>query len=169
MQAIVVVVELYLLRHGIAEEASAHRADAQRALTAEGRKRLMGILRSAAAAGVKPALVLTSPHRRAVETAEVAAEALGYRGELLRTKSLLPGATPQDVWEEVRAHRGVESLLLSGHEPLLSTSAAFLLGAPNVVIEFKKGSMARIDVERFPAEPHGTLRWLLAPKMAAKG
>ncbi len=166
MRAILVVVELYLLRHGIAEEAAPGRADSQRALTAEGKKRLTAILRTGARAGVKLSLVLTSPYRRAVETAEAAAEVLGYRGELLRTKSLLPGSTPQQVWEEVRAHRGVDGLLLSGHEPLLSAAAAYLLGAPNLAIEFKKGSMARIDIDRFSAEPRGTLHWLIAPKMA---
>ncbi len=164
---IVVVVELYLLRHGIAEDGGPGKPDAERALTAEGRKRLLAILRSAAAGGVELSLVLTSPYRRAVQTAEAAAEVFGYRGELLRTKSLLPGSAPPEVWDEVRAHRGIESVLLSGHEPLLSAAAAYLLGCPDLSVEFKKGAIARIDIERFSGAPRGVLKWLLAPKVAA--
>jgi len=159
-------VELYILRHGIAEEGIAGQPDSERALTSEGRKKLRSILRSAAAAGVSPSLIVTSPYRRAVQTAQLAAEVLGYGGELLRTKALVPGSTPQAVWEEVRIYRDAGQVLLSGHEPLLSATTGFLLGTPSLEIEFKKGSMARVDIVRFGPAPHGVLKWLLAPKVA---
>lgn len=161
-----VLVELYILRHGIAEEGMAGQPDSERALTTEGRKKLRDILRSAAAAGVSPSLIVTSPYRRAVQTAQLAAELLDYGGELLRTKALVPGSTPQAVWEEVRIHREANQILLAGHEPLLSATAAFLLNAPSLQIEFKKGSMARIDIARFGPATHGVLKWLIAPKVA---
>jgi phosphohistidine phosphatase SixA len=44
---------------------------------------------------------------------------------------------------------------------------AYLLGSPNLQIDFKKGAIACIEVDRFPAEPHGALRWMLTPKLAA--
>jgi len=57
--------QVYLLRHGIAEGKSAKGGDAARELTAEGRAELKHVLKAAAKAGVKPALILTSPYVRA--------------------------------------------------------------------------------------------------------
>jgi hypothetical protein len=36
-------------------------------------------------------------------------------------------------------------------------------------VDFKKGAIACIELERFPAEPHGVLRWLLTSKLASAG
>jgi phosphohistidine phosphatase len=104
--------EIYLLRHAIAEDAPAGHPDSERALTAEGKKKLRNVLRAAAEAGVHPTLIVTSPYRRAVQTAQAAAEILGYKGDLLRTKSLEPGSSPASVWEELRVHKDEPRILL---------------------------------------------------------
>jgi phosphohistidine phosphatase len=117
-------------------------------------------------AGVEPTLVLTSPLKRAVQTAEVAAEILGYKGNLLRTKALEPDSAPSDVWDEIRMHREEPKLLLAGHEPLFSSLAAHLLGAPGLLVDFKKGALIRIDVDSVGAQPRGVLRWFLTPRIA---
>ena len=82
--------EIYILRHGIAEEPMPGMRDADRALTEEGVKRLQAVLRRARAADVKPPVILTSPYRRARETAEVAKQALRGAGTLVETRSLTP-------------------------------------------------------------------------------
>jgi phosphohistidine phosphatase len=158
--------DLYILRHGIAEDAQAGQPDAERALTPEGRKKLRTVLRLAAAAGVAPSLMITSPYRRAVQSAQVAAEIFEYKGNLLRTKALEPGSSPESVWEEIRVHKDEPRILLAGHEPLFSRLTAFLLGAPHLRVDFKKGAIACVEIDRFPAEPHGALRWMLTPKLA---
>ena len=88
--------EIYILRHGVAEEPQTGQPDSERALTPDGRKKLRNVLRTAAAAGVAPSLILTSPYKRALQTAQLAAEILDYKGELLRTKALEPGSSPED-------------------------------------------------------------------------
>lgn len=158
--------EIYILRHGIAADGQAGQPDADRALTPEGKKKLRAVLRSAAKAGVTPSLILTSPYRRALQTAEIAAELLEYKGDLLRTKALEPGSTPSNVWEEIRVHKDESNILLVGHEPLFSRLTAYLVASPNLQLDFKKGAMACVEVDRFPAEPHGVLRWMLTPKLA---
>jgi len=162
-------VEIYLLRHGIAEDGGAGQPDSARALTPEGRKKLRGVLRVARSAGVAPALILTSPFKRAVQTAHLAAELLEHKGELLRTQALIPGSTPESVWDEIRAHKDAAQTLLAGHEPLFSHLAGYLLGCPNLRIDFKKGALVRIDVDGFGPHPRGVLKWVLAPKLALKG
>ncbi|MBZ5577272.1 MAG: phosphohistidine phosphatase SixA [Acidobacteriia bacterium] len=155
--------EVYLLRHGIAEDAPPGKSDADRALTPEGRQKLRRVLGRARAAGVEPTLILASPYRRAVETAEVAVESLGYRGKVVQTAALAPNAAPQEVWGEIRARRTEDSVLLASHEPLMSSLLALLLNSPALKVDFKKAAMARVDLDRFGAEPDGILKWMLTP------
>jgi phosphohistidine phosphatase len=159
--------QVYLLRHGIAADGKPGVSDAQRALTAEGKRKLRQVLAKAADAGVRPDLILTSPLKRAVQTAEIAREVLGLKQEILRTRALAPGSTPESIWDEVRVHRDVASIMLVGHNPLFLHLAAFLLGTPNVQIEFKKGAIMRIDFENLQAHPRGVLRWYLTARLAA--
>jgi phosphohistidine phosphatase len=159
--------EIYILRHGIAEDGQAGQPDSERALTPDGRKKLRAVLRVAASAGVAPSLILTSPFKRAVQTAQLAAEILDYKGDLLRTQVLEPGSSPKAVWDEIRVHKDEARILLAGHEPLFSRLTAYLLASPNLQVDFKKGALACIELDRFPAEPHGVLRWMLTSKLAA--
>ncbi len=115
-----------------------------------------------------PALILASPFRRAIETAELAAKILGYKGQILQTRALQPESSPEGVWDEIRGHRDESSLLLAGHEPLFSSLAAYLLGAPSMYIDFKKAGLLKLTVDSFPPHPRGVLGWYLTPKLAAR-
>ena len=158
--------EVYLLRHGIAEDRAASGRDADRALTDDGRKKLTKVLDRARKAGVTPTLILSSPLKRAFETAEIAARDLGYSSEISITNSLTPDSSPHRVWTEIRAHRDEPSLLLAGHEPLFSATVAFMLGSTRSMVEFKKAGLVRIDFDSLGAEPRGVLIWMITPKLA---
>ena len=54
--------QIYRLRHGIAEDTRPGEADADKALTPEGIKRLREILKRARTASVAPAVIVTSPY-----------------------------------------------------------------------------------------------------------
>ena len=158
--------EIYLLRHGIANDARAGEPDSDRSLTAEGKKKLRSVLRVASEAGVQPSLILTSPYRRALQTAQLAAEIFKYQGDLLRTRSLEPSSRPDAVWEEIRVHKDEAQILLAGHEPLFSGLTAFLLGCSGFQIDFKKGGLACVEVDKFASAPKGVLKWYITPKLA---
>ena len=159
--------ELYLLRHAIAEERSETGRDADRKLTAEGFDKLRVVAKFAAASGLRPSLILSSPYVRAMETAAAAARVLESKAQILQTNRLVPGASPADVWAEVRAHRHEESILLVGHEPLFSALASWMLGSARPMVDFRKAALVRIDFESLGAEPRGVLRWMITPKLAA--
>jgi phosphohistidine phosphatase len=161
--------EVYILRHGIAEERGAGRTDAERKLTAAGKEKLRAVLSRARAANVMPSAILTSPFPRAMETAEIAAEVLGYKGPILATDTLLPSSSPPAVWRELRHHGDEPAILLAGHEPLLSELASFLLGTSRVVVDMKKGALLRVDIEDVTGAPRGVIRWLMTPKLASEG
>jgi phosphohistidine phosphatase len=151
--------EIYLLRHGIAEDGY---PDAQRALTDEGKEKLRRVLKRS---GVKPSLILTSPYRRAVETAEIAADVLGYKDEIERAEALTPEGSPNAVWDEIRARKDEDAILLASHEPLMSATVAYFLGSPGVHVDMKKAALVRIDVDRFGPNPLGVLKWMLVPSV----
>jgi phosphohistidine phosphatase len=155
--------QIYLLRHGIADDGKPGRPDSERALTEEGRARLRRVLKRARTADVSPALILSSPYRRALETAEIAVDVFRFPGDVVRSRAFVPEASPQQAWEELRLHSAEDSALVCSHEPLLSSLTAFLLGCPTLQVDMKKGAMVRIDLERVGAHPHGVLKWILTP------
>ncbi|MBI5083300.1 MAG: histidine phosphatase family protein [Acidobacteria bacterium] len=158
--------EIYLLRHGIAEEGRTGMRDVDRPLTEDGRRRLRTTLKRASEAGVNPALILTSPYLRARQTTEIALKILAPGAVVLETGALTPGSDPAAAWDEIRLHRDHAQILLSSHEPLCGLLAAFLLGAPQVRLDFKKGAIVRIDVDSAGPHPRGVLKWMLAPRLA---
>ena len=157
---------IHLLRHGIADDARPGMPDADRALTAEGIRKLREVLKRARTAGVAPSLILTSPYVRARQTAEVAAEVLGYEEKPALSGKLVPMSLPQDTWSEIRSFRNETSLLLVGHEPNMSGVTAYLLAAPELRVDFKKGALVRIDMPEVGLTPRGILKWMMAPKLA---
>lgn len=159
--------KLYLLRHGIAEDPYGGMRDEQRQLTSEGRKKLKDVLHTARTGSVEPSLILSSPLVRAVQTAEIAAEALGYEGSIAQVRSLVPEAHVSETWEEIRLHRDEESLLLASHNPLCASLAGYLLGAGGMQVEFRKGGLMRIDLSSFGPQPRGVLKWYLVPSLTS--
>jgi phosphohistidine phosphatase len=157
--------ELYLFRHGIAEDAKPGRPDANRALTDEGKVKVAEVVKAAHRAGTEPSLIVSSPYLRAVETAQISAEHFGYKGDIVRTETLVPHGYPEKVWSGLRDYRDETAILLAGHEPLLSHLVSYLLASPALRIEMKKAAMVRIDVESISAVPHGTLRWMITSRL----
>lgn len=159
--------QIYLLRHGIADDPVAGQADAERALTDEGRERLKKVLALGRRARMKPSLILSSPYKRAMQTAQIAAKELGYAEAIDTSRTLVPSGRPEEIWGEIRLQHDAKQLLLVGHEPCLSRLGAYLLGALELQIDMKKAGLLRIDVHGLGAQPRGVLKWLAAPKLTS--
>lgn len=156
---------LYLVRHAVAAERSDKWADdAERPLTHEGAARMRQIAKGLDALGVEVDLVLTSPLRRAAQTAEILAAGLGRHPEVVVLEALGPGGTPARVVDALLPHGKARSIALVGHQPDLGELAAWLLGA-RMPLPFKKGGVCRIDVPDWPPARQGELVWFGTPKM----
>lgn len=161
--------ELYLVRHAVAAlRGPDYPDDAERPLTPEGVDRWRRSAAGLREIGVAVDVVLTSPLVRAQETAEILAATLKPKPRLTVAEALAPGRKPAEalalIAKYAAAPRGASRLALVGHEPDLGELAARLLGAKGV-IEFKKGAVCRLDVDRaMPAGP-ATLRWFLPPRV----
>ncbi len=158
---------IYLLRHAIAENRAASGVDRDRALTPDGIAKLNIVLRVAAKAGMDPAMILASPYRRTVETADVAHRIFNVEQDVVLSDALTPDASPRRAWDEMRIWHEDAPLLVVTHEPLVSGLFSFLLGSSAQIHEFKKSGIARIDIHRVSAQPGCMLRWLLTPALAA--
>ena len=118
--------DLVLLRHGIAEPRQGGRDHPDRSLTAAGRQRAQLVMAALAQRGLRLDRLLSSPYRRALQTAELALEA-GLASELAVDERLQPGG---DLNMLVTAFD--QRLGLVGHEPDLGDLACGLLGCAQV-------------------------------------
>jgi phosphohistidine phosphatase len=123
---------LWLLRHA---EAADGRPDEARPLTARGRRdaRATGI--AMARLGIRLDACLSSPKRRALETAELACEPLGVE---VVAEPALAGFR----YEPQRLAAGLGEVLLVGHNPAISSVLRDLTGAR---VHMRKAGIAGID------------------------
>ena len=129
-------VDLLLLRHGIAEERHGGLDHPDRALTARGRLRTRAVIDALVCRGVGVERLITSPYRRALETAQIACEA-GLSGQLEQQPRLQPGGDAALLVKDLSGRVG-----LVGHEPDLSDLACSLLGlVPGSLVLRKAGAM----------------------------
>ena len=136
---------LYLLRH--AEAVDQAPSDAARELTAQGLEQARTVGAFCQRHALKPDLVLTSPFRRAVQTAEPVADALGQSPQTVAF--LASGMTPATALSELRAYQRFTSVMLVGHQPDLGVLAATLLGLQNAdALPVGKAALTCLEVAR---------------------
>ncbi len=150
---------LYLMRHALAEPGTPE-TDLLRQLSPEGRQYVQHLLRLLPMFQVRPEWILSSPYRRAVETAQLIAEGLGYQGDILTDAALSPSGSTVGVQALLVAFRECEQLLLVGHAPSMPAWIAELCGAPQLRFEFPAGAICCVVVPE-PRQWRGRLRWLI--------
>jgi phosphohistidine phosphatase len=162
------VLELYLIRHGIAaDRGDEYPDDSKRPLTAEGIASLRKEVDALEALGVTFDHVITSPLLRAKQTAEVFAQHLPSKPSVSNSDSLAPAGSFAAVVQDVVKHARKERIALVGHEPSMGEHAARFIGS-KTALEFKKGGICRIDFDVLPPKGTGHLRWFVTPKMLRK-
>lgn len=157
--------ELYLIRHGVAEErGEAWPDDAKRPLSQDGMSKLRKSARGLVSLGVSFNVIVTSPLVRTRQTAEIIAGILDPHPHVTTLDSLAPDSRIADVLADLEKYAKRERVGIVGHEPGVGELAARLIGTRHA-IPFKKGAICRIDVETLPLGGPGDLRWFLTPKM----
>jgi phosphohistidine phosphatase len=134
--------QLYLLRHADADTPA--ESDEARALSRKGLAQAKSVAKFLADREIRPALVLTSPVRRARETA-------GFvDAEASVAPWLACGLEPAVALEKIASLRQYASILIVGHEPDFSRFAAYLLGLPSpTALHVRKASLTLIDIDLF--------------------
>jgi len=158
-------VQLYFIRHGIAENPSPQKADFDRELSAHGAKELEKAARRLKEIGFHPDLLVTSPLVRARQTAQILAKGLKLEKRLVVDPRLDPGLDVAKLRAVIAEHAEADNFAFVGHEPSLSEVIADLIGGGMVVCG--KGGVARVDLEKRESN-HGELVWLLHPDALAR-
>jgi phosphohistidine phosphatase len=162
------MLELYLIRHGIAAERGEEWPDdSKRPLTSQGIAKLKKEARGLVALDVSFEQIVSSPLVRTRQTADVIADALKNKPPISTSDALAPAGTPAAVIEEIAKHVRKARVALVGHEPNLGELAAQLIRS-RAPLEFKKGGICRIDFDVLPPKGAGALRWFLTPRMLRK-
>jgi phosphohistidine phosphatase len=158
--------ELYIIRHAIAEMRASSGNDGDRALTEAGREKMARAARGLRKLKVEPELILTSPLRRARETAEIVSRELG-RVKVQALAELAAGADVAAIVPALRPHARRGALAIVGHMPDLSHFASLLLTGSDdaLYVDFKKGGVACIEADLSGSAPRSQLRWLATPKL----
>ena len=153
---------LYLLRH--ADSVGVRTTDHARELTPEGKRQAEAVGAFCQRQGLGPDLVLASPYRRTVQTAEAVARALG--GVTLQNEPFLAsGMEPQTAFDGLQAYGWAGSLLLVGHQPDIGQLAASLLGINDAGgMSVGKATLIGVEVDRL-APYGGSLRFFVPVEM----
>ena len=140
---------LYLMRHGEAEALGKGAAakDSDRALTPKGRKRAKRTGQALRRIGHVPALVVSSPHARAMQTAEIVVAAMKHRRAVVVRRDLATASSLVAVAEDILAS-GEKSVMLVGHEPTMSELARALSGGDAWGNSFTKGMVLVLRWEK---------------------
>ena len=142
---------LLLIRHAPAEDretfARTGRDDGERPLTDEGRRKMRRAARGLARLVDRIDLLASSPLVRAVQTAEIVADAYG-RLEIVQSGEWAPQADPRAILPWLKQHESRDWVAAVGHEPHVGACASWLLAertAPFFV--FKKGGACLLEFE----------------------
>jgi len=157
---------LLLVRHAIAGPAPAGMSDADRTLTRDGARKMRQVALGLKRLGVVPDAILSSPLRRAEETAAVLVSVLTPDLPVEIYPRLAPGHDAADVLKGLHPYRAARVLMLVGHEPDLGQLASHLLtGSSGLApLPFKKGGVAAFQAASLPPRSAGTLLWFMTPK-----
>lgn len=155
---------LYLMRHanaGLFRENPT--LDAKRGLVKEGKEQCALMARMLGALKVQIDAVVSSPLKRAMQTAQYVATEIGYDGKVETSKALLPSADFAAFQDMLVKYSGREGLLAVGHNPILYQFLGRLItGNGGAAIRMRKASIARVDLDHHPPR----LQFLIDPRSA---
>lgn len=121
-------------------------------------------IRGMKALGLSFEALLSSPLRRAEQTAELVRRHLPFDGKVELVEQLEPAAPLRGLLHRL-ASRKEKSFLLVGHEPTLSTWVQTLLGCGRAAsVELKKGALCCLSLERAEEGAGVELLALFPPK-----
>lgn len=112
-----------LVRHSRAIQEEPGITDAERYLTSDGRALARRVAERLREHGVQPDLMVSSPLARAIQTADLLAEGMGYLGAIEIVPALTPGVPLRVVTAALSGLRS-KVLVAVGHEPQISSLAA---------------------------------------------
>lgn len=152
---------LYIVRHGEAEDQAA--TDAERALTARGASQVRALWTRLHASQSEPARIVSSPLRRARETASIVA-GIWQDGPPIHEQPLLsPDMAVEQTLDWLVGEPDLDGWVLVSHMPLVALLTGRLVEGPGTRYPFAVGSVACLELET-ACVAGARLLWLESPQ-----
>ncbi len=155
---------LYFLRHASAgQRLNNPKKDEKRGLDKDGIEQCGYVGRALAALGVQVDIIVSSPLKRATQTAALVGNEIGHEGKLVLDAGLRPDAGFADFQKMLQKYARQDSVLVVGHNPNMQEFLGRLISDTGceATIEFKKGAVAKVEMRR----SSGSLSWHITPKL----
>ncbi|WP_158788200.1 histidine phosphatase family protein [Granulicella sp. L46] len=160
---------LFILRHASAGSPRANPLlDLKRPIDKDGKTQCLQLAHVLNALNLNFDLVVSSPLKRAQQTAQLVATETGYEQKLLISNALAPAATFAQFQRLLRDSSTSENILVVGHNPNLTQFLGQLLGvganaetSGTPRVRLRKGSLARVNLQRGSA----VLQSLIDPRV----
>jgi phosphohistidine phosphatase len=155
---------LYLMRHANAGLKRGNSLlDDKRALVKEGKEQCILMARTLNALKVQVDVIVSSPLKRALQTAQLVGTEMGYDARVEISPALAPDADYADFQKMLAHYSGYDGVLVVGHNPnVFQFLGRLITGNGGAAVRMRKGSVARIDLDRHPP----LLQWLIDPRTA---
>lgn len=157
--------ELYFLRHAIAEDPITEKIDSERELTLEGKKKLTKVIKGIQTLELTFDLILMSPYKRTVQTASTVAKKLKIKNSEM-CEALAPGGSFGALSTRIAKEPNTARILLIGHQPGLGMFASMLAFGHTAtsILPFSKSGIACIEINHGCHSGSGELKWFLTAK-----
>jgi phosphohistidine phosphatase len=155
---------IYFLRHANAGQSKANPAqDAKRPLDKDGIEQCGYVGRTLASLDVQVDVIISSPLKRATQTASLVANEIGYDNEIVFSPALDIDANFDMFRDLLDKYSRQDAIMVVGHNPNLSQFLSLVVsgGATDRGIELKKAAVARVD---WDTRKPSLLIWCLTPK-----
>ncbi len=136
--------ELYLIRHGKPEPIKSNLSGDERALSENGKLEMIGAV-SKWKKFIPPFdYIISSPLKRAKETALIIKDILGIKNDFIFESGLSSGMSIDELLVLVNSV-DANSVAIVGHEPHISRYASYLISDGSASIFFRQGMIVNID------------------------
>jgi phosphohistidine phosphatase len=155
---------LYLMRHANAGTIRENPVlDAKRSLVKEGKEQCMLMARVLNALKAPIEVIVSSPLKRAMQTAQLVGTELGYDAKVEISPALGLNGNYADFQKLLAKYADREGLLVVGHNPnIFQFLGRLITGNGGAAVRMRKASIARVDMNQHPPR----LQLLIDPRTA---
>lgn len=154
--------QIFFLRHANAGEPKLNPAkDDKRPLDKLGIEQSHDVGRALASLNITVDAIISSPLRRATQTAAVVANEIDHEDKVVTDDALRPGASYEQFQDLLRRYSRKDAIMVVGHNPTMTEFLNKLIGATSSV-ELKKGAVARVEKE---GRKSAVLKWCIPPRV----
>ena len=153
---------LYLIRHSIAENITMDKKDFDRELTEEGKFVIKKTSEAWKNYIGNVDVVLTSPLKRAIQTAEIISASLQDKQNLIKDNNLGTGSRTADLIDILNSLE-YKNVVVVGHQPDLSQHINNFCGTGSFNLAFPPASLAKIEFDNTIKYGRGRLIYFIPP------